>query len=178
LTNRNSNFSANQLSKSLFIIYLLALLWILLLKLGVQFSYMKTRSVNLIPFGQPMMTNGKPDFSEVVLNVLVFIPLGIYAGMLFRKWTFIKKLFFFFSVSLVLEALQFILKIGAFDITDLIANSSGAVIGLMTFYGIVRLFNNSIKAQKFINVVAAIGTVLVISLLLLLKLNMLPVRYQ
>ena len=76
------------------------------------------------------------------------------------------------------EALQFILRAGAFDITDIITNTLGGIIGLMIFEAIEKVFNNSVKAQKFINIIAAIGTVLMISLLLLLKMNMLPVRYQ
>ena len=76
------------------------------------------------------------------------------------------------------EALQFIFRVGAFDITDIITNTLGGIIGLMIFKAIEKVFKNSVKAQKFINIIAAIGTVLMISLLLLLKMNMLPVRYQ
>lgn len=50
--------------------------------------------------------------------------------------------------------------------------------GLMIFKAIEKVFKNNLKAQKFINIIAAIGTVLMILLLLLLILKMLPVRYQ
>ena len=155
----------------LFIIYLIALFWILLFKLGVRFSYMENRNVNLTPFGNI-------DVAEIILNVVIFVPLGIYAGVLFKKFNFGKKLLFFLLVSLALESLQFILKIGAFDITDIITNTTGGIAGLTIFKTIEKLFNNSVKAQKLINIIAAIGTVLIISLLSLLRLNMLPVRYQ
>jgi glycopeptide antibiotics resistance protein len=136
---------------------------------------MENRSINLIPFRGylfPKM-NG-----ETTLNVVIFIPLGIYSGVLLKKWNFRKKLLFFFLISLMLEALQFILSVGAFDITDIITNTSGGIIGLIIFGAIERLFNDNFKTQKFINIIAAIGTVLMIALLLLLKLNMLPIRYQ
>jgi glycopeptide antibiotics resistance protein len=177
-SNGKDNHITNKLTKALFIIYLLALFWILLLKLGVRFTYMRNRSINLIPFREPLILNGKPDAGEVILNVVIFVPLGIYAGVLFKEWTFGKKLFSFFLVSLLVEGLQFILNVGAFDITDIITNTLGGIIGLIIFYVIEKLFNNSIKAQRFINIMAAIGTILMIVLLLLLKLNMLPVRYQ
>jgi hypothetical protein len=35
-----------------------------------------------------------------------------------------------------------------------------------------------VKAKKFINIIAAVGALLIISGFVLLKLNMLPVRYQ
>ena len=91
----------NKLTTVLFIIYLIALFWILLFKLGVRFSYMENRSVNLIPFSEPLISNGKIDFGEIILNVVIFVPLGIYAGVLFKRWTFGKKLFFFFLISLI-----------------------------------------------------------------------------
>lgn len=175
---RKDNNITDKLTNALFIIYLIALFWIVLFKLGVRFSYMQNRSVNLIPFSEFLISNGKIDVSEIILNVVVFVPLGIYAGVLYKKWTFGKKLFFFFLISLMFEGLQFILRVGAFDITDIITNILGGIIGLLIFEAIEKLFNNSVKSQKFINIIAATGTVLIISLLLLLKLNMLPIRYQ
>ncbi|MBD0333353.1 MAG: VanZ family protein [Chitinophagaceae bacterium] len=161
----------NRLTTVLFIVYLIALCWILIFKLGVRFSYMGNRRVNLIPFS-------KIDVGEIILNALIFVPLGIYAGILFERGIFGEKLFFFFLISLIVEGLQFILAVGAFDSTDIITNTLGGIIGLMIFKAIEKAFNNSVKAQKFINIIAAIGTVLMILLLLLLKMNMLPVRYQ
>lgn len=177
-TNSKVNNVTNRLTTVLFIIYLIALCWILLCKLGVRFSYMGNRSVNLIPFSEPLILHGKIDVGEIILNVVVFVPLGIYAGILFERWIFGKKLFFFFLISLLVEALQFILAVGAFDITDIITNTSGGIIGLMIFKAIEKAFNNTVKAQKFINIIAAAGTVLMILLLLLLKMDMLPVRYK
>ena len=177
-SNSKVNNVTNRLTTALFVIYLIALHWILLFKLGVRFSYMEDRRVNLIPFSEALISNGKMDAGEIISNVVIFVPLGIYAGVLFKRWTLGNKLCFFFLVSLLLEGLQFFLRIGAFDITDIISNTLGGIIGLMIFQAIEKAFNNSIRSQKFINVIAAIGTVLIISLLLLLKMNMLPVRYQ
>jgi glycopeptide antibiotics resistance protein len=176
--NRNHSSTANKLTSVLFVIYLIALLWILLLKLGVHFSYMESRTVNLIPFSKPLILNGKIDFGEMVLNVVIFFPLGIYAGVLFGRWSVWKKILFFFLISLLIESVQLILRIGAFDITDIITNTSGGIIGLMLFKAIESVFKSSVKAQKLINILAAAGTVIMIVLLLLLKLDMLPVRYQ
>jgi glycopeptide antibiotics resistance protein len=177
-TNWNDNSSTGKLTNVLFIIYGIALFWILLLKLGVQFSYMDNRVVNLIPFHQLFTGQGKLDVGEIMMNVVIFVPLGIYTGVLFKKWTFAMKLFFFFIISLMFEGLQFILRSGAFDTTDIINNTVGGMAGLIIFKAIETWFNNSVRSQKFINLLAAIGTAGMISLLVLLKLNMLPVRYQ
>ena len=167
------NNVTNRLTTVLFIIYLIALYWILLLKLGVRFSYMGDRRANLIPFSEPLILN-----SENILNVVIFVPLGIYAAILFERWIFGKKLLFFFLLSLLVEGLQYILRVGAFDVTDIITNTLGGVIGLMIFKAIEKAFNNNVRAQKLINKIAATGTVLMIVLLVLLKMNVLPVRYQ
>lgn len=162
-----------RLTNVLCIIYVSALCWILLFKLGVHFSYMEERSVNLKPFN-----NGGIDNAESILNIIIFIPLGIYTGLLFKRWHYVKKLLLFFLISLLFEALQFIFRIGAFDVSDIITNTTGGIIGLIIFTAIERLFNNRLRAQKFINAIAAIATAAMILLLVLLKLNMLPVRYQ
>jgi len=172
------NNVANRITIILFISYLIAICWILLFKLGVRFSYMGNRRVNLIPFSEPLILNGKIDVGEIILNVVIFVPLGVYTGILFERWIFGRKLFFLFLISLIVEGLQFILAVGAFDITDIITNTLGGIIGLTIFKAIEKAFNNSVKAQKFINIISAVGTALMILLLLLLKMNMLPVRYQ
>lgn len=76
--NSKVNKVTNRLTAVLFIIYLIALYWILLLKLGVRFSYIENRSVNLIPFSEPLILNGKIDVGEIMLNVVIFVPLGIF----------------------------------------------------------------------------------------------------
>ena len=122
------NNPTNRLTTVLFIIYLIALYWILLFKLGVRFSYMGERRTNLVPFSELFILT-----SENILNVVIFVPLGIYAGILFEKWLFGKKLFFVFLLGLLVEGLQYILRVGAFDITDIITNTLGGIIGLMIF---------------------------------------------
>lgn len=167
-----------RLTTVLFITYLLILAWILLFKLGVQFSYMTTRSVNLIPFKAPTIINGRIDKGEMILNVIVFFPVGVYVVMLFERWTFLKKLFLVFLISFIIEVLQYSMAIGALDITDLITNASGGLIGILFYQIIERIFSSSIQVKRVINIIAAVATVMLLTLLILLKLNMLPIRYQ
>lgn len=177
-SDENDNDRARKITIVLFVIYLIVLSWILLFKLGVRFSYMEERQVNLIPFRDALVLNRKIDFGEIIMNVIIFLPLGIYAGLLFKRWDFGKNIFFFFLISLLVEGLQFILRVGAFDITDTITNTLGGTIGLLIFKAIEKVIKNSVRVQKLINIMATIGTVLLILMLLMLKMNLLPVRYQ
>ena len=170
--------NTDRFTKLLLTFYFIMLVWILLFKLGVQFSYMANRQVNLIPFVDLFIPNSEVDVSEIILNTIIFIPLGIYAAALFRRWVLGNKILFFVSTSLLFEAVQYIFRIGAFDVTDIITNATGGLVGLLLFKLIKKLFNDSSKAQKFINIIAATGTALVIILLILLKMDMLPIRYR
>lgn len=170
--------SANKVTVVLFFIYLMILLWILLFKLGVQFSYMEERRVSLVPFYHHFVTGGKLDISETIFNIIAFVPLGVYSGILFRGWGLYKKGFLFFMISVIIEILQYVFKIGAFDSTDVVTNTFGGFAGLLFVYVPFKYSKNNSKVQASINGIAAFVTALVIIFLALLKLDMLPVRYQ
>lgn len=163
---------ANLLTFGLYLIYLVVLFWIIVLKLSVRFTYMgQQRSMNLIPYNQPLMLNGKADMGEIILNAIVFVPMGVYVAILFKKWTAIKSILFFAFSSLMLESIQYITALGAFDITDIINNTVGGTFGLFLFKILEKLSRNSLKAQKIVNIVALLATIVFISLFLYLKIN-------
>lgn len=163
----NDDSKTNKLTNALFVIYLIALFWIIVFKFSVPFSYLGyMRSINLIPFNESLIINGKLAFNEIIMNMVIFVPLGIYAGVLFKRWTIGKKLFLFFLISLICEALQFILGVGASDITDVISNTLGGITGLLIYKAVEKILG--VKTQKFINIIAAAGTVLMVLLLSLL----------
>ncbi|WP_422485422.1 VanZ family protein [Gudongella sp. DL1XJH-153] len=150
----------NKLTKILFVIYLIALFWIIIFKFDIPFSnlgYM--RNVNLIPFSESLIINGKLDFKEMVMNAVIFLPLGIYVEALFKKYTIGRKILFILFISFICEISQFILGVGASDITDIINNVLGGIIGLVIYKGIVKIMKSGVKAQRFINVIATIGTI-------------------
>lgn len=168
---QKNNTLTNKLTSLLLTIYSITLFWIIVLKLNISFSYKGTRNVNLIPFREPLLYNGRVDYNEIILNILIFVPLGLYVGILFKNLSTAGKVFSFFVVSFCFEILQFILRIGAFDITDIINNTLGGIIGLLLLKGLTKVFNSPVKAQKLINIIATIGTILIVSALLYLKIN-------
>ena len=161
--------ASKKITLSLLIMYLLVLTWIIVFKLQFSFSGLPAiRNINLIPFGESVIVNGKISFTEMIINGIVFIPFGILISVLRDKETFIKKIIPIVLTSLLFEVLQFIFGIGASDITDVINNSLGGVIGIAIAFGISKIFKNSWK--KIINIVSIIFAVILVLFILVLVL--------
>ena len=114
----------------LFLLYLALLIWIILFKL--QFSILdldRVREINLIPFYYEYEVTFHA--TEVLQNVLIFMPFGIYLCLLLPKSRFGVKLLLISAVSLLLEICQYVLAIGRSDITDLITNVCGGLFGII-----------------------------------------------
>lgn len=90
----------------------------------------RMRSINLIPFRETLFVNNKINYKDVIYNVLVFIPLGIYLKIIFQKWPIYKIIVTGLLVSTSYESIQYIFAIGCSDITDIITNTSGTLIGI------------------------------------------------
>ena len=153
----------------LFLIYLILLVWIILFKL--QFSIHDldmVRSVNFIPFYYDKEIGTEFHLKEVFENLLIFVPMGIYLQMLLPKGRFHGKLAVITGTSLLLETAQYVLAIGRSDITDLLSNTTGGLLGLALYCIIARLLRNRERADKLFLVLAVIASVIVIGLLALL----------
>jgi glycopeptide antibiotics resistance protein len=142
------------LSKTLLGLYSLLLLWLVLFKLSFDIPAVLghgTRSLNLVSFAG--YAGGR---SEMITNLVVFIPLGLLLSINFKRTSFRRKLAFVFLLSVASEVVQYILAIGITDITDVITNTLGGFIGL-ALYSLTGKHVDNEKLDRFI-VVA--GTVL------------------
>ena len=74
-------------------------------------------------------------FGENILNVLLFVPIGLLAGCGLRGMTFKKVLLLSGGLSIFIELLQFIFKKGFCETDDVIHNVLGCLIG----YGLWRV---------------------------------------
>lgn len=147
----------------LFLLYLVVLVWIILFKLSFSIRELDTiRSINLIPFYYATSVGTHFHLKEVLENVLIFAPFGIYLCMLRQESTFPQKAALILGTSLALETAQFILSIGASDITDLITNTLGGILGIGIYHLFVRLLGNRERANTVMTILAAIVTVLLI----------------
>jgi len=137
-----SKNNQNKITAGLFAVYLFALIWIIVFKMQFSFQGLPDfRKINLIPFADSANVNNQIYFNEIIYNVFAFIPFGIYIGMLKPSWSFLKKIAVIAGVSLLFEVLQFIFAIGASDITDLIGNTLGGIIGVGVYIVFCKLFS-------------------------------------
>lgn len=153
----------------LLIVYLTALTWIVVFKMELDIStlrQMNLRSINLIPFAGSAIVNGKVEVSEILLNIAAFIPFGVYLSMAEPKIRFIWKVLPIFAVSLMYEVVQYCFAIGASDITDLIGNTLGGMIGIGFFTVCSKILGE--KTVRILNILAAVGTVVAVAFLALL----------
>ena len=108
-------------------------------------------SLTLMPF-LPMIA----DFKNTILNIILFIPLGIMLPFLWKKYNSLSAtLIFGFSMSRGIEVLQ-ILTYRATDINDLIANTVGAVLGYFVFRTISCVFPSVTKFARKKNDIAIV----------------------
>lgn len=139
----------------LLIVYIIALVWIILFKFQVSFEQLdRFRGINLIPFAGSAIVNGTVDFSEIIQNGLAFVPFGILISSLWKEKTVIMKIAPIFGVSLIFEILQFVFAVGASDITDLIMNTFGGIIGIGIYFVFSKIFKS--KCDQIINIISLV----------------------
>ena len=115
-----------------FAVYLVLLAWIILWKLEVPWigeAALLPRPIKLIPF----LPSAEADASnplEVLANVLLFVPFGLYLGLLAPSWRWWQSAAVFAAASLALEVTQHLISIGSFDMTDVIVNTAGGLTGV------------------------------------------------
>ena len=62
-------------------------------------------------------------------NIIMFIPFGFLGWLNTKYFSFKKLIVGFLSVLIIVEALQYLTRLGVFDIDDLALNSLGVWIG-------------------------------------------------
>jgi glycopeptide antibiotics resistance protein len=72
--------------------------------------------------------------SNLFGNVLAFLPLGFFLPLLFKRyegaWRTTGAVFL---ATLAVEVLQYMTRVGSFDVDDLILNTTGGAIGYVLF---------------------------------------------
>lgn len=155
-------------SVCVFTVYLILLTWLILFKFAADFTALSSmRSLNLIPFGDSITVNKSIGLREIVFNMLVFIPFGVYLEIFLPDFNAWKKTGIGLLLSIGYEAVQFLFAIGASDITDVLMNTLGCVVGV--FAG--RILRRILKG-RFIPAVNVLGSVIggcVLALMLVLN---------
>lgn len=95
--------------------------------------------INLQPF--LMFKQFQIASTQVIGNLVMLLPLGIYIPLLFPRLAgFFKVCIICLSVSVSIELMQLITNARSTDIDDVILNTSGAIVGYI-IYKVLRLIN-------------------------------------
>lgn len=120
----------------IFGVYLVALLWITLLSRDGSNNTKVLFSMDKL--GRFLRTGEVGEFGHVLLNILMFIPLGFLLPMLCRGR--LDRVLYVLAVGLwmtaTIESIQYLLVIGQCDLEDVIGNTLGSIAG----YGLQRLY--------------------------------------
>ena len=72
----------------------------------------------------------------IILNILLFVPFGYLVPSLFPRLRHVVLLAF--CVSLIIEVLQLVTRLGYADVDDLINNTIGAAIGTLIYNTLLK----------------------------------------
>ena len=125
----------------LLLAYLALLTWVVLWKLEVPFTA-DDRAVKVVPFVSVGVVGASAPL-EVVANLLLFLPFGAYLGLLAPSWPWWRSAGLVAATSLSLEVAQYVLGVGRSDVTDVLVNTAGGLLGL----ALVALVRRSLGAR-------------------------------
>ncbi|CUP61586.1 VanZ family protein [Clostridium baratii] len=77
-------------------------------------------------------------------NLFLYIPIGIYIRYILNISS-VKLFLGIIIYCIIIESIQYITKLGIFDINDIILNSCGFIIGVLIYEKIRRICANSTK---------------------------------
>lgn len=168
----------------IFFCYILLLIKILFLSrvsLLELFSSQRTviRSINLIPFYSiTEFLSGSSEvvkrfaFGNLVGNIVLFIPFGIYLPLLKKDKRAITNLLFIIIVSLFVELIQGLFGIGAADVDDIILNCLGGWIGIMAYKLLLFMLRDEKKVRTAMAILsAAVGLPVIFYYLFIIKMR-------
>lgn len=85
-------------------------------------------------------------FQNIILNILLFVPMGFllpfYSDKLKKLYTTVPIGFF---VTLMIEVIQYVFKLGIFESDDILNNTLGTLIGYCIFMILYHLKNKTYK---------------------------------
>ena len=125
------------------------LVWIVFLVL-ISRSVMPERKHILTPFwSYHSFIDGFPHLHpQVILNVLVFVPVGVLLGCASDRMKWWKVLLFGASFSILIEVLQYVTKRGFAEFDDVFNNSLGCLIGFVLYAVVAWVIKHVISVAR------------------------------
>ena len=112
--------------------YTIFLLYLMFLGFGREQH--EANIVRLLPFVSTILfVQNTTSWESIIINLLgntiMFIPFGFLSWLNAKYFSFKKLIVDFLSALIIVEALQYLTRLGVFDIDDLALNSLGVWIG-------------------------------------------------
>ena len=157
---KQKNNLLNQMVRISFVLYIFLLTWIIVFKFRIDISNLRyLRAINLIPFKEN-------DLKEILINIVLFIPYGMYLRELTKKKSLTVGIIIL--TSFIFEVLQYILHIGISDITDVMMNTLGGIIGILIIFILKKKIDNNRNLNDSLKYLLSIIPFIMIFLLFLL----------
>lgn len=88
--------------------------------------------------------DGREDLlTENIMNVVVFIPVGLLLSIAFKQVTWWKALLIGCCISITIESLLFWFMRGFSELDDVMHNTVGCIMGYIIYSILVRIFINT-----------------------------------
>ena len=91
---------------------------------------------------------------NIVGNIALLVPMGLLIPLFFPNLTWKKSLVLAVASGLAIETLQMLLRVGIFDIDDVILNALGVMVGYWAFIVVAKWLRE--RKYRHIGVAAAI----------------------
>lgn len=118
------------------------------------------QSVNLIPFRtitEYLSNSGFLSVVNVLGNIVLFVPLGIYLTLFNHNKKIGINTLWIVLISMAVEILQYLFKVGATDIDDIILNGLGGFFGIVIYKILRKIFKDKVGyAIGFISLIGGI----------------------
>ena len=129
------------LGKILFVLYIIFVFYFLLIsEIYGRTGEMQEYHYNLVLFKEiKRFWNYRKQLgifataTNLLGNVLIFLPFGFFMAMASKYRSFLSTLIYSFALSLTVEISQLFMKVGCFDVDDLLLNTIGGMLGFITF---------------------------------------------
>jgi glycopeptide antibiotics resistance protein len=137
------------------------------------------RSVNLVPFASiadlafgSSSSVRRSAFANVVGNIVLFAPLGVYLMVLSKRRSVAKTMLVVASVSVAVELVQGILALGTSDIDDVMLNCAGGLLGALATAVVLRRAPDRNGPRTVLAVLSVLGIPVLLWLLTAVRLRL------
>ena len=145
-----------RLGKILIVFYIGFVFYFLLIsEIYGRTGEMKDYHYNLVLFKEIMRFWNYRDqlgifsvFANLAGNILIFIPFGFFMPVASEHRNFFVTVMDTFLLSLIIEVIQLLTKVGCFVVDDLLLNTIGGVVGYIIFMISNVIRRNYVKKRR------------------------------